>query len=346
MICIKCGAELKPGSAFCAFCGAAQPKPEEAPAVTQPLYPEPEQPVVVPQQQEEPVQPAEPVQEAPVQPQQPVHQQPVYQQPQQPVYQQPVYQQPAYQQPVAREPMLTKKEFIKHKAAPSVRLVRNLSPLVALLCAVVLVLGYFATIDTSVFEIPVIDFALNTVVPDAGEDLEKSFEDLEETFAEGKEFWEDAEEIEAQIDDGQISQSDVDFLDDCFDTVEDCLDTPSLNNMQGLFDLFEEVEDRDLWDYLHLEADEFEDLMSVLSGVKIVLMVISGFVFFFTLLGSLVKSKGLVVTGMILTALYTVAMCGILYAALSVVLHIAILVMLSAGSGAYRQYKKAALSQV
>jgi hypothetical protein len=241
---------------------------------------------------------------------------------------------------------MTKKEFIKHKAAPSVRLVRNLTPLVALLCVAVMVLGYFATVETSIFKLPAIDFVLNTVVPEAGEELEDSFDELEADFDEAKDLWKDNEEIEAQIADGQLSRSDANFLDDCFETVGDCLDTPSLNNLEGVLGLFEEVEDRDLWDYLHMEADEFESVVDGLSIVKTILMVMTGFVLFFTVLGALLKSKGLVVTGMIFTTLYTLAMCGIVYVVLSVVLHIAMLVMLSAGGKAYKQYRKAALTQV
>lgn len=98
MYCESCGNFVPDGQAFCANCGAPQPK-TSAP-VTQ-AAPAAAQPVV--QQVTQPVQQAQPVY------QQPVYQQPVVQPVVQPVYQQPVYTTPAptviVQQPaVAAQP--------------------------------------------------------------------------------------------------------------------------------------------------------------------------------------------------------------------------------------------------
>ena len=103
MYCESCGNFVPDGQAFCANCGAPQPK-TSAP-VTQ-AAPVAAQPVV--QQAAQPVQQAQPVYQQPVY-QQPVVQQPVVQPVVQPVYQQPVYTSPAptviVQQPaVAAQP--------------------------------------------------------------------------------------------------------------------------------------------------------------------------------------------------------------------------------------------------
>ena len=107
MYCESCGNFVPDGQAFCANCGAPQPK-TSAP-VTQ-AAPVAAQPVV--QQVAQPVQQAQPVYQQPVY-QQPVVQQPVVQPVVQPVYQQPVYTSPAptviVQQPAvvaaAKEPV-------------------------------------------------------------------------------------------------------------------------------------------------------------------------------------------------------------------------------------------------
>ena len=98
MYCESCGNFVPDGQAFCANCGAPQPKTsapvtQAAPVATQPVV----------QQVAQPVQQAQPVY------QQPVYQQPVVQPVVQPVYQQPVYTSPAptviVQQPaVAAQP--------------------------------------------------------------------------------------------------------------------------------------------------------------------------------------------------------------------------------------------------
>ena len=92
MYCESCGNFIPDGQAFCANCGAPQPKnsapgTQAAPVAAQPVVQQAAQPVV--QQVAQPVQQAQPVY------QQPVYQQPVVQPVVQPVYQQPVYTSPA-----------------------------------------------------------------------------------------------------------------------------------------------------------------------------------------------------------------------------------------------------------
>ena len=90
VFCSACGQRNVGNSAFCTHCG----RPLAAPAVQQPVYTPPVQPV------QPPYQPVQPTYQQPVQPtyQQPV--QPTYQQPAQPTYQQPVQPQQPYQPPV------------------------------------------------------------------------------------------------------------------------------------------------------------------------------------------------------------------------------------------------------
>ena len=128
MTCPNCGAENNAGYQFCQRCGA---RLAAQPAVTQPVYSQPQQPQYQQPQYQQPQQPSfqqpqKPVYQQPQQPQWPVYGQPqqgVYGQPQQGIYgqpqfpQQPVYpQQPGYpqpQQPAYPQPRATagKKKF-------------------------------------------------------------------------------------------------------------------------------------------------------------------------------------------------------------------------------------------
>ena len=102
--------------------------------------------------------------------------------------------------------------------------------------------------------------------------------------------------------------------------------TPSLLNFKNLVSTVEKCadeldEDNDVIDLSNLsnDLDEIKQIMSILIGVVIGMFVLPGI---FTLLGGLLKSKGLTITALVFMVLSQLMMCGLLWVVLSLVIYI------------------------
>ncbi len=165
MFCPECGNNLPDGSAFCSNCGKQL---MEQPQYEQPVY----QPQPEPQYQPQPEPQYQPQPEPQYQPQ------PVYQpQPESQYQPQPVYQpqpEPRYPRPTIDPEAMSKREFIKECGDKKVKST-SLMVTVTMLVVLALIAGsILVMLNTPVYEIPVINNAIDAINDLGGENINVS----------------------------------------------------------------------------------------------------------------------------------------------------------------------------
>lgn len=233
----------------------------------------------------------------------------------------------AQQAPAQPQRPVSKKQYIATMASEKVKKSQKLAPIIALVCAAILVIGYFVAMNTAIYDLPIITM----VVPEEERDgLEDEMDDIADQADEAE------ERLEAMED--SLSSKEMKAAEKCFDTALDVAKNPSISNMQKFVNAAKKADDMGFGDDLGLDdMDEASEIFDLFNG-----MLIGGliWVLLFTLLGGLCKSKGLAVAGMIFSVFYTWPMAGIIFAILSIVAHIVLINQLGVADKEYAAYKK------
>jgi len=249
---------------------------------------------------------------------------PVAQQPE-PQYQAPV--QPQYQAPMQPQRPVSKKQYIATMASEKVKKSQKLAPIIALVCAAILLIGYFVAAGTPLYDLPVVSL----VIPeDERDDMKDQMDDMADQEDEVKDRMEAVEDA--------YSKKEMKIAEQCVDATLAVAKNPSIGNMQKLANALKKADGTDLARDLDIDdMEEFTEIVGLLNG-----MLIGGliWVLLFTLLGGLCKSKGLAVAGMIFSVFYTLPMAGVIFTILSIAGHIVLINQLGVADKEYAAYKK------
>lgn len=309
MFCPKCGAQVPDEARFCSACCA--PLGVQAPPVSEPVPAA--EPVVTPNPApvSVPTPPPAPVTVAPAKP-------------------------------------VKKGNLISNLSDPKLRVLAIIALVIWLGALAVTVVSYFVAANSPIVDLPVVATAGKL----AGEELEldeQAMEDLADEIAKVKKTMKD--------DLSGLNSKDYKKVEKLVNAAEDVLKDPTLGNLQTVLPLLNDVlavmdankeyfeeeftdeAQQDLTEALE-DMQEINDLVWFLNLIPYILFGFLGLCLLFTLLGGLFKLNGLLVVGMLFTALFTVIFAGIPYLALACGLHIVLMVFNGLLNKPYRQYKK------
>lgn len=249
---------------------------------------------------------------------------------------------PVAPQPVSEPPRKVRRgNLFTAIAAPKTRVLAIITLVIFLACLGLTAAGYFIAVGTSVEKLPVVAFAFEMADEEA--DIDEAMEGADDALDELRDHMnDDLRDI--------LSKKDYEKVEEFIETAEDMVDEVSIQNIQKLL-----AESKDLLTIAEEYGDDFnedaladleetidgaEQIQTVLNTVTYVLLGLVGLALLFTLFGGLFKRNGLVVTGLILSALFDLAFVGMLLLALSAVAHIVLFSLNIALNREYRLYKK------
>ena len=198
-----------------------------------------------------------------------------------------------------------------------------------LVVAIVMVISYFTAINTSLEDTPVMTLVLDEKdVAEFKEDKKKMVEDVDEI----RDLMEDVEDFSA---------ADQQYIDGLLDQLEKTADCLSLNNMKTLVDEAQALDEVEIDDdngmvveeiksAIDSAGQEISDIFAFLMNAVLYSML---FALAFSLLGGLLRVKGLVIPGLVLSVLYSLIFCGTLFVILTAVLNLALAII----CGRYRK---------
>lgn len=299
MFCTKCGAKVADGSAFCTACGNRIGAVPAQPVVQRPVQPvqQPVQPVQ---------QPVQPVQQ-PVQP---------AQQPAKPALPKVNIKLPKLEKAADGE----KKPFVNPFAGNKPLLLKALS----IVCALLLVLSYVASLNTSFEKIPIVSMAFSM----AGD--EDTFDDLSDEFDKLADQLEDGYDKQEDELKDLLSKKEIKSLEKFIEITRDCSKSFSLNNLSRLLSCYEDLADTDLAGLSHSISDAVDDakeIQSILSIIKTFLLIGALGCAVFVFCGGFFAKPGLAIFGTVLTVFYGLSFCPILMLLLNLAAQIYMIIL-------------------
>lgn len=184
-------------------------------------------------------------------------------------------------------------------------------------CAVAFVVSYISVVNTSVENIPIIALVM-------GDDVDELKEMKGEIGDEIDRFEEACELIE-----DDLTSKEKKSLEKAADVMKGLSKNFSVNGMKQFAEVMQEIEDIDFIDGYSADgiADEADEILSILDAVTTVVMVVMVFCLILCVLGGLLRSTGLVITGIVFTVLYSLIFCGFLWLVILAAINIAIIVV-------------------
>ena len=195
----------------------------------------------------------------------------------------------------------------------------KLIPITFLLTVALVVISILLPLSMSIVKIPVISTALS-ITGAEGEELEDELEALSEEY-DSKALLDELEEVE-----DELPKDAVKATKKIIKSLKKATKTPSLLNVRSLISTVEKCaddldEDSDVIGLSQLS----NDLESATKIMDIVIYIVIGMFALpaiFTLLGGLLKSKGLTITALVFMVLSQISLCGFLWVVLSLVVYI------------------------
>lgn len=231
------------------------------------------------------------------------------------------------------EQAVSKREYLKYLASPKVKKSNKIAKIVALVCVLIMVIGYISAMNTSIEKIPVMSFVLK-----ASGDA-KSFDNVKISARDMMEL------VEEQVDEHEdelkdiMSKKEYRQFEKFLKILSNTTKTISINNLKRLTSSIEKM-NAEVSEKLNLKnsADSLDSVTSVLNTISSLLMAFLVITLVFTILGALFRSDVLVVIGMILTSLYCIIFCGVLFLILNLVAHLAVLYLHKLLKKEYKAY--------
>lgn len=244
----------------------------------------------------------------------------------QPANVQPTYTaQPVYNQVGAP---VSKKEYFKNMPSPKAKSLSLISLILAVVLVVSVAATYFVVTNTSLVDIPLIQMAAGSEIDD--------FEDRLDTIDDYSDRMDD--EYDRIKDD--LSDDEQEIMEDFIESYRDCADTFSVNNIKAVLNKYEDLSDIEAFEDMDMDIDELEEMNDIIGIFTLVPLCFLIFILIFAALGGFLKIRGLVITSLIFSILYTLILCGVLWCIILAVVHIALIVVLTKRNAEYKEYKK------
>lgn len=285
MFCTKCGAKVPEGNAFCTACGNKVGTVPAKPPVQQPV----QQPAPQPVQQ--PVQQSNPQLKLP---------------------------KVAIKLPkIEKAPAGEKKPFVNPFAGHKSLLLK----LIGIVCAVLLIVSYSASINASIENIPAVSlvFSDSDAMAELKDDLSDMADKMEDDYEDQEEFLKE-----------KLSKSELKSLEKFIEVVKDCANSFSVTNVTNLTDAYEDLADTAI-KYLGAGiSDPIDELKVVRTGLSIIkAIVLIGAIFcaLFVFLGGFFAKPGLAIFGTVLTVAYCLSFCPILMLIVNVAAQVCMIIL-------------------
>jgi hypothetical protein len=183
---------------------------------------------------------------------------------------------------------------------------KKLIPITFILSLILLIASAIIPITTNMPDIPIVSWALGDEATDTFKDIDESIDELEE-FRDNDEF----------------TSKQKRAFDNVLEKAEKLDDSFSLLNIRNFISSAKAFGE-ELEEATDIDSD-LETIDEIESYINIIILVVLGlFVLplIFTLLGGLLKSKGLTITALVLVILPQLALSGILFVILSLIIYI------------------------
>lgn len=184
-------------------------------------------------------------------------------------------------------------------------------------CIVTMVLSYFVAMNTSVEDIPFMKFAADIADADIDE-LEDMKDQMEESY----------DDLEEKCDDLDLSSKDKKKVDKLLDVCKALSKSISINNLKKAVKAIEDVAEIDEISDEVGSIEDMEESAKIFNTISTVILVAMLFGLAFCALGGFFRVRGLVIVGLIFSALYALIFCGILFVILFAVIDIALCVFI------------------
>ncbi len=242
----------------------------------------------------------------------------------------PVGYAPPQQPPRYNPSPVSKKIYMATMASGSTKTKRKLVLVTMLVCMALIVGGVFATLNMPFYEIPFVSLALGATNADV-DGLEDEMSDMIDELENDLELQEDT-----------MSDDELEAAETLIDGMKEFEDSMSIAGVQNMVKLVDEVVDE--YEDLFLD-DDIDELQNTMEEINLVMSgvvgAIIGFFFLpmlFTILGGTLRSTGLTITAIVLTAIAQLIFCGFLWVALSVAVGIVQAVLCGQTNREYKDY--------
>lgn len=314
MFCPICGAKVAEGAAFCDSCGNKITQNQPAPVVEQPM------PQQFENQPPEPIVPDIGATSAP-------NFEPIP---------------PVANPPIAVQPKLRKGKYIRKVGSKTVKTLSWVVWPILLALVIVLGLGTYRIQGAGLYDIP----AVTMVVP------EDNISELEKVTNEATELLDEAEE---KLDDVKdvLDDEEYDLIKGFITDAKSLARTPSIANVKVVLDRFDDIQQtaekyvddaeiseiKEQLDSVDV-VNELADTMHIVDIAIYIVFGFAGFIALLLLLATALKSNGLTIFCIILSAPLLYFIAGPVYCVIAAVLFITLIVMFSIINREYKKYRK------
>ena len=154
--------------------------------------------------------------------------------------------------------------------------------------------------------------------------------EVKELKKEVKQAYDEAEEVFEEFED-ELDKKDAKVVKNALKVIKSLGSSFSINNMKALADYVNDLEDikvdgQHMIDPSITDMGEVSEVLDIISTVVLIAMLVC---LAFCALGGFFRINGLVITGLIFSALYALICCGVLYLILFAVVDIALCIAIS-----------------
>lgn len=204
----------------------------------------------------------------------------------------------------------------RQATAPAFNLKGYLALILAAACLLVMIIGHISMVNMSIGDMTLLKGVI-------GDDVKKTESTISKYASRYDDRLEDLED--------DLTKKEISLVKDLIKDIKACGKSFSISNVSSLMKTAADMGDTDAARLLNIDDDfeEFDEIADVLDGIAVGLFIASMVCVVFSVLGGLLKKKGLAITGLVLTTLFSLLFYSILIAILTVAVHIFLIKHLS-----------------
>ncbi len=209
--------------------------------------------------------------------------------------------------------------------------------------AVMTYIGYQTLISTDIMDMLVMQIAADNI-DELGDSVDALKDNIKDTYKETQEQY--------RMYEYQFSKSDQKKIEAGLDAMKDCSKNLSINNLSAFLEAAAEITEMDEFDEaietvnldsLSSVATSIEDILEIKNIVLTVLFWFYMIIALLSLLGGLLQSNGWIVPALIMSTLFLLPFCDLVYPIIGLVAHIAAIVLICLMNAEYRAYRRGTL---